>query len=308
MKKLFSILMVLSLMVLAACSSESNLENKKAEPKESMEDVTIGVSISTLNNPFFVSLKEGIEAKAKEKGMKVSVVDAQDDTAKQVSGIEDLILKKVDLLIINPTDSAAISSAVQSANDAGIPVITVDRSADEGEVVTFIASDNVAGGEQAAKYIVEQLGENAKVVELEGVSGASATRERGEGFHNIADKQLDVLTSQTAEFDRTKGLNVMENMLQGNKDIQGVFAHNDEMALGAIEAIKAAGKDILVVGFDGNEDALKAVEAGELSATIAQQPTLIGEEAITAAEKILKGEKVDEMISVPLKLVTKEDK
>lgn len=306
MKKLFSILMVLSLMVLAACSSESNLEKNKAEPKESMEDVTVGVSISTLNNPFFVSLKEGIEAKAKEKGMKVSVVDAQDDTAKQVSGIEDLILKKVDLLIINPTDSAAISSAVQSANDAGIPVITVDRSADEGEVVTFIASDNVAGGEQAAKYIVEQLGENAKVVELEGVSGASATRERGEGFHNIADKQLDVVSSQTAEFDRTKGLNVMENMLQGNKDIQGVFAHNDEMALGAIEAIKATGKDILVVGFDGNEDALKAVEAGDLSATIAQQPALIGEEAITAAEKILKGEKVEETISVPLKLVTKE--
>ncbi|MEH6948743.1 ribose ABC transporter substrate-binding protein RbsB [Bacillus sp. JJ634] len=306
MKKLFSILMVLSLMVLAACSSESNLENNKAEPKESMEDVTVGVSISTLNNPFFVSLKEGIEAKAKEKGMKVSVVDAQDDTAKQVSGIEDLILKKVDLLIINPTDSAAISSAVQSANDAGIPVITVDRSADEGEVVTFIASDNVAGGEQAAKYMVEQLGENAKVVELEGVSGASATRERGEGFHNIADKQLDVLSSQTAEFDRTKGLNVMENMLQGNKDIQGVFAHNDEMALGAIEAIKATGKDILVVGFDGNEDALKAVEAGDLSATVAQQPALIGEEAITAAEKILKGEKVEETISVPLKLVTKE--
>ncbi|RID84539.1 ribose ABC transporter substrate-binding protein RbsB [Peribacillus asahii] len=306
MKKLFSILMILSLMVLAACSSESNLENNKAEPKESMEDVTVGVSISTLNNPFFVSLKEGIEAKAKEKGMKVSVVDAQDDTAKQVSGIEDLILKKVDLLIINPTDSAAISSAVQSANDAGIPVITVDRSADEGEVVTFIASDNVAGGEQAAKYIVEQLGEKAKVVELEGVSGASATRERGEGFHNIADKQLDVVSSQTAEFDRTKGLNVMENMLQGNKDIQGVFAHNDEMALGAIEAIKATGKDILVVGFDGNEDALKAVEAGDLSATIAQQPALIGEEAITAAEKILKGEKVEETISVPLKLVTKE--
>ncbi|MFB5284290.1 ribose ABC transporter substrate-binding protein RbsB [Peribacillus sp. Hz7] len=306
MKKLFSILMVLSLMVLAACSSESKLENNKAEPKESMEDVTVGVSISTLNNPFFVSLKEGIEAKAKEKGMKVSVVDAQDDTAKQVSGIEDLILKKVDLLIINPTDSAAVSSAVQSANDAGIPVITVDRSADEGEVVTFIASDNVAGGEQAAKYIVEQLGENAKVVELEGVSGASATRERGEGFHNIADKQLDVLSSQTAEFDRTKGLNVMENMLQGNKDIQGVFAHNDEMALGAIEAIKATGKDILVVGFDGNEDALKAVEAGDLSATVAQQPALIGEEAIAAAEKILKGEKVEETISVPLKLVTKE--
>ncbi|MDV7766023.1 ribose ABC transporter substrate-binding protein RbsB [Peribacillus sp. CSMR9] len=306
MKKIVSIIMVLSLMVLAACSMDSGLTDDKKEKKDSMKDVKVGVSISTLNNPFFVSLKDGIEKEAKEKGMKVTVVDAQDDTAKQISGIEDLILQKVDVLLVNPTDSAAISSAVKDANDEGIPVITIDRSSDEGDIETFIASDNVAGGEMAAEYLVKELGEKAKVVELEGVSGASATRERGKGFHNIADKQLDVLTSQTAEFDRTKGLNVMENILQGNKDIQAVFAHNDEMALGAIEAIKAAGKDIIVVGFDGNDDALKEVENGELKATIAQQPALIGEEAVNAAEKILKGEKVDEKISVPLKLVTKE--
>ncbi|MGW8426827.1 ribose ABC transporter substrate-binding protein RbsB [Peribacillus simplex] len=306
MKKIVSIIMVLSLMVLAACSMDSGLTDDKKEKKDSMKDVKVGVSISTLNNPFFVSLKDGIEKEAKEKGMKVTVVDAQDDTAKQISGIEDLILQKVDVLLVNPTDSAAISSAVQSANEAGIPVITIDRSSDEGDIETFIASDNVAGGEMAAEYLVKELGDKAKVVELEGVSGASATRERGKGFHNIADKQLDVLTSQTAEFDRTKGLNVMENILQGNKDIQAVFAHNDEMALGAIEAIKAAGKDIIVVGFDGNDDALKAVENGELKATIAQQPALIGEEAVNAAEKILKGDKVDDTISVPLKLVTKE--
>ncbi|MED3889199.1 ribose ABC transporter substrate-binding protein RbsB [Peribacillus frigoritolerans] len=306
MKKIVSIIMVLSLMVLAACSMDSGLTDDKKEKKDSMKDVKVGVSISTLNNPFFVSLKDGIEKEAKEKGMKVTVVDAQDDTAKQISGIEDLILQKVDVLLVNPTDSAAISSAVKDANDAGIPVITIDRSSDEGDIETFIASDNVAGGEMAAEYLVKELGEKAKVVELEGVSGASATRERGKGFHNIADKQLEVLTSQTAEFDRTKGLNVMENILQGNKDIQAVFAHNDEMALGAIEAIKAAGKDIIVVGFDGNDDALKAVESGELKATIAQQPSLIGEEAVNAAEKILKGDKVDDTISVPLKLVTKE--
>ncbi|MDM5287267.1 ribose ABC transporter substrate-binding protein RbsB [Peribacillus frigoritolerans] len=306
MKKIVTIIMVLSLMVLAACSMDSGLTDDKKEKKDSMKDVKVGVSISTLNNPFFVSLKDGIEKEAKEKGMKVTVVDAQDDTAKQISGIEDLILQKVDVLLVNPTDSAAISSAVKDANDAGIPVITIDRSSDEGDIETFIASDNVAGGKMAAEYLVKELGEKAKVVELEGVSGASATRERGKGFHNIADKQLEVLTSQTAEFDRTKGLNVMENILQGNKDIQAVFAHNDEMALGAIEAIKAAGKDIIVVGFDGNDDALKAVENGELKATIAQQPALIGEEAVNAAEKILKGDKVDDTISVPLKLVTKE--
>lgn len=303
MKKIGVFFIVLSLMVLSACSMESGLI-KEQPKKESLQDVKIGVSISTLNNPFFVSVKDGIVKEAKKKGMETVVVDAQDDTSKQISGIEDLILKGVDVLVINPTDSAAISSSVLSANEAGIPVITIDRSAEDGEVATFIASDNVSGGEMAATYIVEQLGEEANVVELEGVSGASATRERGKGFHNIADKQLKVVTSQTAEFDRTKGLTVMENILQGNKDIQAVFAHNDEMALGAIEAIQAAGKDILVLGFDGTKDALDAVKEGKLNGTVAQQPTLIGKEAVNAAGKILKGDKVEENISVPLKLQT----
>lgn len=303
MKKIGVFFIVLSLMVLSACSMESRLI-KQQPKKESLTDVKIGVSISTLNNPFFVSVKDGIVKEAKKKGMETVVVDAQDDTSKQISGIEDLILKGVDVLVINPTDSAAISSSVISANEAGIPVITIDRSAEDGEVATFIASDNVSGGEMAGTYIVEQLGEQANVVELEGVSGASATRERGKGFHNIADKQLNVVSSQTAEFDRTKGLTVMENILQGNKDIEAVFAHNDEMALGAIEAIQAAGKDILVLGFDGTKDALDAVNEGKLDGTIAQQPALIGEEAVNAAVKILKGDKVEQNISVPLKLQT----
>lgn len=303
MKKIGVFFIVLSLMVLSACSMESGLI-KEQPKKESLQDVKIGVSISTLNNPFFVSVKDGIVKEAKKKGMETVVVDAQDDTSKQISGIEDLILKGVDVLVVNPTDSAAISSSVLSANEAGIPVITIDRSAEEGEVATFIASDNVSGGEMAGTYIVEQLGEKANVVELEGVSGASATRERGKGFHTIADKQLNVVTSQTAEFDRTKGLTVMENILQGNKDVEAVFAHNDEMALGAIEAIQAAGKDILVLGFDGTKDALDAVKEGKLDGTIAQQPALIGEEAVNAAVKILKGDKVEENISVPLKLQT----
>ncbi|MCG2963297.1 substrate-binding domain-containing protein, partial [Escherichia coli] len=139
-------------------------------------------------------------------------------------------------------------------------------------VEALVASDNVKGGQMAAEYVVKTLGENAKVAELEGVPGASATRERGSGFHNIADEQLDVVAKQSADFDRTKGLTVMENVLQGNPDIQAVFAHNDEMALGAIEAITSSGKDIAVIGFDGNEDALKAVESGALTATVAQQP------------------------------------
>ena len=157
-----------------------------------------------------------------------------------------------------------------------------------------------------AEYIIKKLGEGVKVAELEGIPGASATRERGEGFHKVADQKLSVVAKQSADFDRTKGLTVSENMLQANPDIQAIFAQNDEMALGAIEASKSAGKQIFIVGFDGTDDGLKAVEAGTMAATIAQQPELMGQQGLEAAVKLAKGEKIDAKISVPLKLVEKK--
>ncbi|MFS3929389.1 ribose ABC transporter substrate-binding protein RbsB [Priestia flexa] len=297
--------MSLSVLLLGACSLEPPTWAKPSQSGD-IKDMKIGLSVSTLNNPFFVSLKNGVVKEAKKQGIEVIVVDAQNDSAKQINDVEDLLQQGVNALLINPTDSSAISTAVQSANGIGVPVVTLDRSSEKGKVEALVASDNVKGGQMAAEYVVKTLGKNAKVAELEGVPGASATRERGSGFHNIADEQLDVVAKQSADFDRTKGLTVMENVLQGNPDIQAVFAHNDEMALGAIEAITSSGKDIAVIGFDGNEDALKAVESGALTATVAQQPELIGELAVKAAKDVLQGKKVEEKISAPLKLVTKE--
>ncbi|MCM3453697.1 ribose ABC transporter substrate-binding protein RbsB [Heyndrickxia oleronia] len=304
MKKIFVLMMALSMILLGACSMQPP-EWAKPSKKSNLKNIKIGLSVSTLNNPFFVSLKDGVLKEAKAKGMQVIVIDAQNDSAKQVNDVQDLLQQGVDALLINPTDSAAISTAVQSANDIGIPVITLDRSADKGKVESLVASDNIKGGEMAANYIIDQLGENAKVVELEGVPGASATRERGKGFHNIADKKLKVVEKQSAHFDRTEGLNVMENIIQGNPDIQAVFAHNDEMALGALEAINSSGKNIIVVGFDGNDDALKSINDGKLNATVAQQPELIGKLAVKAAGDVLQGKKVEKNIPAPLKLVTK---
>ncbi|MEW4224891.1 ribose ABC transporter substrate-binding protein RbsB [Rossellomorea marisflavi] len=305
MKKLIVLMMSISLVFLAACSLQPP-EWAKPSGKKDPKDLKIGLSVSTLNNPFFVSIKEGVQKEAKAQGMKVIVVDAQNDAAKQINDVEDLIQQGVDLLLINPTDSSAISTAVQSANSIGIPVVTLDRSADKGDVATLVSSDNEKGGEMAADYLIKELGEGTKVAELEGVPGASATRERGKGFHNLADDKLDVAAKQTANFDRTQGLNTMENILQGNPDIKAVFAHNDEMALGAQQAIQSSGRDVLVVGFDGNEDALKSIEEGNLSATVAQQPEEIGKLAVQAGADVLNGKKVEKMIPVPLKLVTKD--
>ncbi|PFA69836.1 ribose ABC transporter substrate-binding protein RbsB [Bacillus sp. AFS015802] len=306
MKKAWLLLISLSLLFLGACSLQPP-EWAKPNTSSNPEDIKIGLSVSTLNNPFFVSMKNGVEDEAKKQGMEVVVVDAQNDAAKQINDVEDLIQKGVNVLLINPTDSAAISTAVQSANSLGIPVVTLDRSAEKGDVATLVSSDNEKGGEMAGEYLVKQLGEGAKVAELEGVPGASATRERGAGFHNIADEKLDVVAKQTANFDRTEGLNTMENLIQGNPDIKAVFAHNDEMALGALQAIKSSGRDVLVVGFDGNEDAMTSIQNGNLSATVAQQPEKIGSLAVQAGADVLQGKKVKEKIPVPLKLVTEEN-
>lgn len=302
MKKLFTILMMALVVIglVAGCGSDSKKDGGN------QKQGTIGFSVSTQNNPFFVSLKKGVEEQAKTMGLKVKIVDAQNDPAKQANDISDLLESGVTVLIVNPVDSAAISTSVEAANNKKIPVITVDRSADKGTVVSHIASDNVKGGEMAAKLIADKMGNGAKVAELEGIPGASATRERGQGFHNIADKMLTVVTKQTAEFDRTKGLNVATNMLQANPDVVAIFAHNDEMALGAIQAAKSAGKQIFIVGFDGTEDAQKAVQDGTMAATIAQQPELMGKLAVETAAKVVKGEKVEAKIPAELKLVTKQ--
>lgn len=299
--------------MLAGCSTSSNLENKAPEQSagntgDASGKVTIGLAVSTLNNPFFVSLKEGAEKAAEAAGAELIVVDAQDDTAKQISGVEDLIQKKVNVIMINPTDSAAIVTAVEAANKANIPVITVDRAAEGGQVVSHIASDNVKGGKMAGDFILEKLGGKGNIVELQGIAGTSAARDRGKGFHEAVDNKegVKVVASQPADFDRAKGLSVMENILQANKDVQAIFAHNDEMALGALQAVEAAGSNILVVGFDATDDAVKAVNDGKMGATVAQKPAAIGETALQTAVKVAKGEKVESNIPVDLELVTKK--
>ena len=264
----------------------------------------IGLSVSTQNNPFFVSLVEGAEAKAKEDGVELVVVDAGDDAAKQASDVEDLISRNVSVLIINPVDSDAVTPAAQNAVSQGIKVISVDRMINNVEVDCQIASGNVADAKRATEYLIEQIGECAKAAEIQGTPGASATIDRGEGFHEAADTSLDVVSSQTANFDRAEGMTVMENMLQSDSSIKGVFAHNDEMALGAVEAIAASGKDIKVVGFDATDDAVAAVEAGRMLATVAQKPELMGATAVETAEKLINGEEVEASMPVEVELIT----
>lgn len=291
---------------LAGCGIVIDGEGGSTGSKASGASGAIGLSISTQNNPFFVTLAEGAKKAAKQAGVPLTVVDASDDATKQVSDIENLVSKNVSVLIVNPVDSDAVTGAVEAAIAKGVRVISVDRVVNGVDIDCQIASDNVAGAELATQYIVDTLGENVKTAELVGTSGASAAIDRSQGFHNIADKKLKVVASQTADFDRTQGMTVMENMLQADSSIQAVFAGNDEMALGAVEAISGAKKDVLVVGFDATDDAIEAIRQGRMGATIAQQPDLIGSTAVENAIRLTKGESIPKEIPVEVTLITKD--
>ena len=317
-KLLLTLIVIAALSLLTThCATPTPAVTPKATPKATPEPppedegITLGLSLSTLNNPFFVTLKEGAEKAAKAAGVELIVVDGQDDSAKEATNIEDLIQKGIDALLVNPTDADAIVPSIQKANQAGIPVFTIDRGAAGGDIVSHIASDNVAGGSMASEFLCQALGGSGKVVELEGIAGTSAARDRGQGFNDYMSSKcsgVEIVARQTANFNRAEGLSVFENILQAQPEINGVFAHNDEMILGAIEAAKAAGRadEIVFVGFDAVDDAVAAVEAGQLAATVAQQPSEMGRLGVEFAVKHLGGETVEEYIPVDLALVKGE--
>lgn len=311
-KKLGFLALFLSMVLLLGACGKTGLGNSSASSskevtKKAAKDLKLGVSISTTNNPYFVAMKDGLDKFAGEKKVSLKVADAQDDAALQADDIQNFISQNVDAILINPVDSKAVVSSIKAANSANIPVILIDRGSEGGDVLTTVASDNVEAGKMAAEFVVKELGEKAKAFELSGVPGASATVDRGKGFNKIAKTKLDILSSQSANFDRAKALNTAQNMIQGHKDVQVIFAQNDEMALGAAQAVKSAGlKDILIVGIDGQPDAHDAIKNGDITATIAQQPAKMGEIAIQAAIDHYQGKKVKKTTVSPIYLVTKE--
>ncbi|AYC41096.1 substrate-binding domain-containing protein [Streptomyces griseorubiginosus] len=294
---------VVTVAIVGATSFLHNDSSSTANPK-------VGLSLSTLNNPFFVQIRSGAQAEAKKLGVDLTVTDAQNDASQQANQLQNFTSSGLGAIIVNPVDSDAASNSVKAADKAKIPVIAVDRGVNNARTDALVASDNVTGGELAAKTIGEKLGGKGKIVILQGQAGTSAARERAEGFAKglKAYPGIQVVAQQPADFDRTKGLDVMSNLLQAHPDVQGVIAANDEMALGAIKALGSkAGKSVSVVGFDGTPDGLNAVKDGTLYASVAQQPSQLGKIAVDNALKAIDGKKVEEMIKVPVKVVTKEN-
>ncbi|MCM3659774.1 substrate-binding domain-containing protein [Georgenia satyanarayanai] len=267
------------------------------------------LAVSTLANPFFIDMRDGAVDAAEAAGVELSIVDAQDDSATQANQLADAVSQGFDAVVLNATDSDALTPPVNAMANADIPVITVDRLVNNAPAETYVASDNVELGRLAGEALMEAIGGEGEVAVLRGISGLPSSNERFQGFNEaIADyPDVEVVAAQSAEYDRARGLDVLSNILQGNPDIVGVFAENDEMALGGIQALgDAAGTSTYVVGIDGTDDARAAIDAGTMHATVAQQAYELGKVGIEQALRFLDGETLDEVTVVPVEVVTKD--
>lgn len=294
----------------AACNRDSNDPSTDGDAGAGSTDATVTLAVSTLNNPFFISLRDGAQEAADEAGLNLDVVDAQNDASTQQNQLANAATQGSDVVIINPVDSEAAAAAITPVQDADIPVIAVDRSVEGKDVTTTISSDNIAGGRQAADALAEAIGEKGQVIVLQGVAGTSASRDRGQGFEEGISEypDIDVVGMQPANFDRAEGLDVATNLLQSNPDVVGIFAENDEMALGAIQALgDRAGEDAFVVGFDGTDDGLTSIEGGSLYATVAQQPRELGRVGVEQALAIINGDTVEAEQAVEVVTVTTDN-
>lgn len=305
----------------AAPAEDTKAEEKAEETKaeENAEDAgqegsgkkyVIGLAMNTQTNPFFVDVKDGVQKAADEHGIELYITDAQDDPTIQMKDVENLITKQPDAIIIDTCDSDAIVSSIEACNEAGIPVFTMDRESNGGEVVSHIGYDAIKSGRMAGQYLVDTLGGKGKIVEIQGIMGTNVAQNRSQGFNEIMKENpdMEIVACQVADFDRAKGMSVMENILQANPEIDGLYAANDEMLLGALEAMEAAGRtgDIVKIGCDAIDDTLDAMRAGKVDATIAEPPFFLGKAILNTAYDYLEGKKIEPYVILDNQLVTQD--
>jgi ribose transport system substrate-binding protein len=297
---MFSMLAFVLTVALAGCGGGSTAMPGKAK---------IAVIISTLNNPWFVVLADSAKQHASQLGYEAVVFDSQNDPAKEAAHFENVIASRYSAVLFNPTDADGSVANVRRAKQAGIPVFCMDREINATDAaVSQVLSDNYSGCVTLGQYFVKQVGESGKYVELLGLVGDNNTWNRSKGFHSVVDRYpgLKMVAQQSADFDRAKALEVMDTILQGNPTIDAVFCGNDAMAMGAYQALVAAGKDkeVKVFGFDGADDVVNLIGEGKIVATGMQFPKLMARTAAESAARYQKGERdFPQKIPVAVELV-----
>jgi ribose transport system substrate-binding protein len=273
----------------------------------------MAIIVSTLNNPWFVFLAENAAAKAKELGYEAKIYDSQNNTALESDHFENALVSGYSAILFNPTDADGSVVNVLKAKAAGVPVFCMDREVNSADAATSqILSDSYSGCVAIAKYFVQQLNKKGNYVELLGLVGDNNTWNRSKGFHSLVDNYpgLKMVAQQSADFDRNKGLEVLESILQAHPDIDAVFCGNDAMAMGAYQALVAAGKadKVKVFGFDGADDVIAAIQNGKIAATGMQFPKVMAQTAAVYADEYLKGKRnFPKKLPVAVELVTKQN-
>ncbi|MBI4427688.1 MAG: sugar ABC transporter substrate-binding protein [Ignavibacteriales bacterium] len=296
------------------------LDGGCGERRPTQEKFTIGFAINTLNNPFFVDMKKGAEDAANRSGVDliVQATEREMDVERQMQIVENFIESNVRGLCLTPNGTSGVIPAILKANKAGIPIIIVDSRvngselrAARGSIAGFVGSDNVEGGRLAGEYVVRRLSGKGAVAVLEGPAGHETGDSRLKGFRMAIEREPGIIlaSSQIAGFDRSQGYIVFQNILEGQRNLRAVFACNDLMALGAVEAISALGKTgkIVVVGFDAIDEAKSAIRDGRMDATIAQYPYEMGRVAVESVARVLNGEQIPPEIPTRIELITKEN-
>ena len=296
------LLLIMTVPVLMCCQRNRGAEKGR-----------MAVVISTLNNPWFVVLGESAAAKARELGYDAVIYDSQNNSAREAEHFDNIIAMGYDAILFNPTDADGSVGNVLRAREAGIPTFCMDREINSRDAaVTQLLSDNFTGCVKLGQHFVREMNQQGTYVEILGLVGDNNTWNRSRGFHSVVDEfpGLRMVAQQSADFDRNMAMEVMESMLQAHPDIDAVFAGNDAMALGAYQAVLAAGKtdEIKVFGFDGSDDALRSIDAGRLTATVMQFPVMMAEMSAVLADEYLNGRTdFDSRTPVEVVLVTRDN-
>lgn len=313
-KKVISVLLCAAMvatmaMGCGAADKEAKKESKSSSSSDGEKKLKLGITLYSLKNEFTVRIANAAEKKAKELGAELVVYDGNYDPSTQISQIETMISDGCDGIILNPQDAEACSPCVDKAVEAGIPIVGVNTRVQNDKLTSYVGSQDVTAGEMEMQNIADLIGGKGKIVIVEGPMGQSAQIERRKGIQNILDKypDIEVLAEKTANWSRSEGMTVMENWLQAFDQIDAIVAENDEMALGAKEAAKAAGKDIPAIGVDGITDALNAVESGDLVASIFQDGAGQGSKAVEVVIDAINGKDVEENYWINFEEVNKDN-
>ncbi|WP_003542265.1 sugar ABC transporter substrate-binding protein [Desulfotomaculum nigrificans] len=306
-----AVILTMMFMVVGCGGSQPTTGDTKKEDKAAADKkITVGVVLKASNSDYWKIVTAGAEQAGKDLGVDVKVMgpNAETDITGQVSMIEDQITKKVSALVVAPSQPSSAIPIFDKAKAANIPVILADTDAPWDSKVSFVGTGNLAGGKMGGEYLAKKLGKGAKVVIIRGALGDSTHDERANGAKEALEAAgVQIISIQPANSDRAMAMSVMENILQANPNVQGVFATNDEMALGALQALAAKKMQIPVVGFDGSPDALKSIAEGKLDASVAQSPFNIGKMSVEAAVKAAKGETVEKRIDTGTEIINKDN-